>query len=51
MAEHSKCHPGKPSPHGDGQRMMCSGDAAFHKAKSAKNLKTLLVTVLLLIGK
>ena len=35
MAVHSQCHPGKPSLHGDGQRMICSGCAFFHRAKSA----------------
>ena len=34
MAEHSMCQPGNPSLHGEGQRMMCSGDAFFHSAKS-----------------
>ncbi len=35
MAVHSQCQPGKPSLHGLGQRMMCSGEAFFHNAKSA----------------
>ncbi len=35
MAVHSQCQPGKPSLQGDGQRMMCSGEAFFHSAKSA----------------
>ena len=34
MAEHSICQPGKPSPHGLCQRMICSGGAFFHNAKS-----------------
>nr|GFD51343.1 hypothetical protein [Tanacetum cinerariifolium] len=35
MAEHSRCQPGKPSPQGDGQRIMCCGEAFFQSAKSA----------------
>ena len=34
MAEHSMCQPGNPSLQGEGQRMMCSGDAFFQSAKS-----------------
>ena len=35
IAVHSMCQPGKPSLQGEGQRMMCSGAAFFHRAKSA----------------
>ena len=34
-AVHSQCQPGKPLLHGLGQRMICSGCAHFHRAKSA----------------
>lgn len=34
ITEHSRCQPGKPSPHGEGQCMMCSGSAFFQRAKS-----------------
>ena len=35
IAEHSMCHPGKPSPHGLGHFISRPGPAAFHSAKSA----------------
>ena len=34
MGEHSRCQPGKPSLHGEGHRMICSGEAFFQRAKS-----------------
>jgi hypothetical protein len=33
---HSKCHPGKPSLHGEGQRMICCV-SAFSKAQNLEN--------------
>ncbi len=35
MAVHSVCQPGKPTLQGERQRMICSGEAFFHSAKSA----------------
>ena len=35
IAEHSTCHPGKPSPHGLGHVISRPVPAAFHSAKSA----------------
>lgn len=34
MTEHSICHPGRPGPHGEGQKGSPGFDA-FHSAKSA----------------
>jgi hypothetical protein len=35
IAEHSMCHPGKPSPHGLSHFMSLPVPAAFHNEKSA----------------
>ena len=35
IAEHSMCHPGRPSPHGEGQRVSSPGFVAFQSAKSS----------------
>ena len=35
IAVHSICQPGNPSPHGLCQRIICSGSARFHNAKSS----------------
>ena len=37
MAEHSRCHPGRPAPQGVGHEGS-PGFAAFHKAKSRGSL-------------
>ncbi len=35
IAEHSMCHPGRPSPHGDSHAVSSSSFCAFHSAKSS----------------
>ena len=37
MAEHSICHPGNPSPHGDGHRKICSLNLPVSLNQSAKS--------------